>query len=145
MSGYVGSHVTAGGELEPLVIEHRPSTVVPGDTPHSAEARSDQPRQRAALPCLPVRGERITHHLGIGKVDVWDTGHGRSSLGWRCQVFPSSGCPRYLNWRRRYNEVDQVDRLSRAETQQRTRARVLAAARDEFTERGYRDAKIDAI
>jgi len=41
--------------------------------------------------------------------------------------------------------VDQVDRLSRAETQQRTRARVLAAARDEFTQRGYRDAKIDAI
>jgi AcrR family transcriptional regulator len=38
-----------------------------------------------------------------------------------------------------------VDRLSRAETQQRTRARVLAAARDEFTERGYRDAKIDVI
>ncbi|MFG2041131.1 TetR/AcrR family transcriptional regulator [Dactylosporangium sp. NPDC048998] len=38
-----------------------------------------------------------------------------------------------------------MDRLSRAETQQRTRARVLAAARDEFTSRGYRDAKIDAI
>ncbi|GAA2387519.1 TetR/AcrR family transcriptional regulator [Dactylosporangium salmoneum] len=38
-----------------------------------------------------------------------------------------------------------MERLSRAETQQRTRARVLAAARDEFTERGYRDAKIDAI
>ncbi|MGI5242471.1 TetR/AcrR family transcriptional regulator [Dactylosporangium sp. CA-139066] len=38
-----------------------------------------------------------------------------------------------------------MDRLSRAETQQRTRARVLGAARHEFTERGYRDAKIDAI
>ncbi|GAA4250045.1 TetR/AcrR family transcriptional regulator [Dactylosporangium darangshiense] len=38
-----------------------------------------------------------------------------------------------------------MDRLSRAEAQQRTRARVLAAARDEFTERGYRDAKVDAI
>lgn len=38
-----------------------------------------------------------------------------------------------------------MDRLSRAEAQQRTRARVLAAAREEFTERGYRDAKIDAI
>jgi AcrR family transcriptional regulator len=38
-----------------------------------------------------------------------------------------------------------MDRLTRAETQQRTRARVLAAARDEFTERGYRDAKIDSI
>lgn len=36
-------------------------------------------------------------------------------------------------------------RLTRAATQQRTRARVLAAARDEFTERGFRDAKIDSI
>jgi AcrR family transcriptional regulator len=34
---------------------------------------------------------------------------------------------------------------SRAETQQRNRARVLAAARQEFIERGFRDAKIDAI
>lgn len=38
-----------------------------------------------------------------------------------------------------------MDRPTRAENQQRTRARVLAAARDEFTDRGYRDAKIDAI
>jgi AcrR family transcriptional regulator len=38
-----------------------------------------------------------------------------------------------------------MDRLTRAEAQLRTRARVLAAARDEFTERGYRDAKIDTI
>jgi AcrR family transcriptional regulator len=36
-------------------------------------------------------------------------------------------------------------RLSRAETQERNRAKVLAAARDEFTERGFRDAKIDEI
>jgi AcrR family transcriptional regulator len=36
-------------------------------------------------------------------------------------------------------------RLSRAETQQRNRARVIAAARDEFAERGYRDAKVDVI
>jgi len=36
-------------------------------------------------------------------------------------------------------------RLSRAETQQRNRARVLAAARAEFTERGFREAKIDDI
>ncbi|MGI5213962.1 TetR/AcrR family transcriptional regulator [Plantactinospora sp. CA-290183] len=36
-------------------------------------------------------------------------------------------------------------RLSRAEAQRRNRARVLAAARDEFTERGFRDAKIDNI
>jgi AcrR family transcriptional regulator len=36
-------------------------------------------------------------------------------------------------------------RLSRAETQERNRGRVLAAARDEFAERGFRDAKIDAI
>ncbi|XVQ08187.1 TetR family transcriptional regulator [Spirillospora sp. CA-255316] len=36
-------------------------------------------------------------------------------------------------------------RLTRAETQRRNRARVLAAARDEFAERGYREAKIDAI
>ncbi|HZD03191.1 MAG TPA: TetR/AcrR family transcriptional regulator [Actinomycetes bacterium] len=36
-------------------------------------------------------------------------------------------------------------RLTRAQTQQRNRAKVLAAARDEFTERGFRDAKIDAI
>ncbi|WP_432824966.1 TetR/AcrR family transcriptional regulator [Dactylosporangium sp. CA-092794] len=38
-----------------------------------------------------------------------------------------------------------MDRLSRAENQRRTRARVLDAARAEFTECGYRDAKIDAI
>jgi AcrR family transcriptional regulator len=38
-----------------------------------------------------------------------------------------------------------MERLTRAETQQRTRTRVLAAARDEFTERGYRDAKIDTV
>jgi AcrR family transcriptional regulator len=36
-------------------------------------------------------------------------------------------------------------RLTRAATQQRNRARVLAAAREEFTERGFRDAKIDSI
>lgn len=36
-------------------------------------------------------------------------------------------------------------RLTRAETQERNRARVLAAARDEFAERGFRDAKIDDI
>jgi AcrR family transcriptional regulator len=38
-----------------------------------------------------------------------------------------------------------MTRLSRAETQERNRARVLAAARDEFAERGFRDAKIDLI
>ncbi|MDU0288234.1 helix-turn-helix domain-containing protein [Saccharothrix longispora] len=36
-------------------------------------------------------------------------------------------------------------RLSRAETQELNRARVLAAAREEFAERGFRDAKIDTI
>jgi AcrR family transcriptional regulator len=36
-------------------------------------------------------------------------------------------------------------RLSRAETQERNRAKVLSAARDEFAERGFREAKIDAI
>lgn len=36
-------------------------------------------------------------------------------------------------------------RLNRAEMQEHNRARVLAAARDEFTERGFRDAKIDQI
>jgi AcrR family transcriptional regulator len=38
-----------------------------------------------------------------------------------------------------------VSRLSRAELQLRTRAKVLAAARAEFAEHGYRDAKIDRI
>jgi len=38
-----------------------------------------------------------------------------------------------------------VVRLSRAELQERNRVRVLAAARDEFTERGFRDAKVDQI
>lgn len=38
-----------------------------------------------------------------------------------------------------------MSRLSRAEAQERNRTRVLAAARDEFAERGYRDAKIDLI
>jgi AcrR family transcriptional regulator len=36
-------------------------------------------------------------------------------------------------------------RLTRAETQERNRAKVLAAARAEFAERGFRDAKIDGI
>jgi AcrR family transcriptional regulator len=36
-------------------------------------------------------------------------------------------------------------RLSRVEMQEHNRAKVLAAARDEFTERGFRDAKIDQI
>lgn len=36
-------------------------------------------------------------------------------------------------------------RLSRAETQERNRAKVLEAARREFAERGFRDAKIDII
>ncbi|MFI9008305.1 TetR/AcrR family transcriptional regulator [Actinosynnema sp. NPDC053489] len=36
-------------------------------------------------------------------------------------------------------------RLSRAEAQERNRARVLDAARAEFAERGYREAKVDAI
>jgi AcrR family transcriptional regulator len=38
-----------------------------------------------------------------------------------------------------------MTRLTRAETQERNRAKVLAAARDEFTQRGFRDAKIDGI
>ena len=38
-----------------------------------------------------------------------------------------------------------MSRLTRAETQRRNRDRVLAAARDEFLERGFRDAKIDTI
>ncbi|MFI9586213.1 TetR/AcrR family transcriptional regulator [Streptomyces sp. NPDC052236] len=38
-----------------------------------------------------------------------------------------------------------MSRLTRAEAQERNRTRVLAAARDEFTERGFRDAKIDGI
>ena len=36
-------------------------------------------------------------------------------------------------------------RLSRAELQEHNRAKVLTAARTEFTERGFRDAKIDQI
>jgi AcrR family transcriptional regulator len=38
-----------------------------------------------------------------------------------------------------------MTRLSRAQAQEANRARVLAAARDEFSERGFRDAKIDTI
>jgi AcrR family transcriptional regulator len=38
-----------------------------------------------------------------------------------------------------------MGRLTRAEAQERNRAKVLVAARDEFTERGFRDAKIDSI
>ncbi|MFB9905788.1 TetR/AcrR family transcriptional regulator [Allokutzneria oryzae] len=38
-----------------------------------------------------------------------------------------------------------MTRLSRAQTQERNRAKVLAAARAEFAERGFRDAKIDSI
>ncbi|WP_116114629.1 TetR/AcrR family transcriptional regulator [Amycolatopsis ruanii] len=36
-------------------------------------------------------------------------------------------------------------RLTRAETQERNRAKVLVAARQEFAERGFRDAKVDVI
>jgi AcrR family transcriptional regulator len=38
-----------------------------------------------------------------------------------------------------------MPRLTRAETQERNRAAVLTAARAEFTEHGFRDARIDAI
>jgi AcrR family transcriptional regulator len=38
-----------------------------------------------------------------------------------------------------------MGRLTRAQMQERNRAKVLAAARDEFIERGFRDAKIDSI
>ncbi|MFG1876442.1 TetR/AcrR family transcriptional regulator [Sphaerisporangium sp. NPDC049003] len=38
-----------------------------------------------------------------------------------------------------------MGRLTRAEMREFNRAKVLAAARDEFTERGFRDAKIDGI
>jgi len=38
-----------------------------------------------------------------------------------------------------------MSRLTRAELQERNRSRVLAAARDEFADRGFRDAKIDVI
>ncbi|MEV6418525.1 helix-turn-helix domain-containing protein [Streptomyces sp. NPDC051662] len=38
-----------------------------------------------------------------------------------------------------------MGRLSRAELQEHNRAKVLAAARDEFDERGFRDAKVDGI
>jgi AcrR family transcriptional regulator len=38
-----------------------------------------------------------------------------------------------------------LGRLTRAQAQERTRERVLAAARTEFLERGFRDAKIDVI
>ncbi|GLW65094.1 TetR family transcriptional regulator [Actinomadura rubrobrunea] len=38
-----------------------------------------------------------------------------------------------------------MERLTRAQTQERNRARVLAAAREEFAEHGFRDAKIDDI
>lgn len=38
-----------------------------------------------------------------------------------------------------------MSRLTRAEAQDRNRAKVLAAARSEFMELGYREAKIDAI
>lgn len=37
------------------------------------------------------------------------------------------------------------ERLTRAQAQERNRARVLAAARDEFARRGFREAKVDAI
>ncbi|GAA0210184.1 hypothetical protein GCM10010492_04990 [Saccharothrix mutabilis subsp. mutabilis] len=36
-------------------------------------------------------------------------------------------------------------RVSRAEAQERNRGKVLAAAREEFAERGFRDAKVDVI
>jgi AcrR family transcriptional regulator len=53
-------------------------------------------------------------------------------------MLSSSGWQWYLK------EVTMV-RLTRAEQQERNRAAVLAAARDEFAERGYGDAKVDRI
>ena len=41
--------------------------------------------------------------------------------------------------------LEQVGRLTRAEAQEHNRAKVLAAARAEFIESGYRAAKIDSI
>jgi AcrR family transcriptional regulator len=38
-----------------------------------------------------------------------------------------------------------MGRLTRAEAQEHNRSKVLAAARDEFTERGFREAKVDSI
>ncbi|GAA2961758.1 TetR/AcrR family transcriptional regulator [Actinokineospora diospyrosa] len=38
-----------------------------------------------------------------------------------------------------------MDRLSRAQTRERNRGRILVAARAEFLERGYQDAKVDGI
>jgi AcrR family transcriptional regulator len=38
-----------------------------------------------------------------------------------------------------------MERLTRAEAQERNRARVLVAAQEEFTEQGFRDAKVDRI
>jgi AcrR family transcriptional regulator len=38
-----------------------------------------------------------------------------------------------------------MSRLNRAQAQERNRAKVLAAARTEFAERGFRDAKVDVI
>jgi AcrR family transcriptional regulator len=38
-----------------------------------------------------------------------------------------------------------MGRLTRGQIQERNRARVLAAAREEFLERGFRDAKVDGI
>lgn len=52
-------------------------------------------------------------------------------------MFISSGWSEYLN--------HVTGRLSRAQAQQQTRSRVLAAARDEFAERGFRTARIDSI
>src|SRR5690606_39654261 len=47
--------------------------------------------------------------------------------------------------RRRPHGRRRMARRTRAQAQERTRERVLAAARTEFLERGFRDAKIDVI
>src|ERR1700749_1623123 len=43
------------------------------------------------------------------------------------------------------NRGGRMGRLTRAEAQEGNRAKVLAAAREEFVERGFREAKIDSI
>lgn len=52
-------------------------------------------------------------------------------------MFISSGWSEYLN--------QVAGRLSRAQAQQQTRSRVLAAAREEFVEHGFRAARVDSI
>ncbi|GLY75176.1 TetR family transcriptional regulator [Actinoallomurus iriomotensis] len=85
---------------------------------------------------MEAPGREGSRREGSRREGFADLGRG---FGWlRNMVAPSGGTATA-------EREGHVARLTRVETQERNRAKVLAAAREEFAERGYRDAKVDRI